>query len=97
MSGDHIHYSPAQIGDALAQIESNRRVFEEGSQRVQAAYERLQAASSGTSINAAIDAQTQARALREETNANINQVKAAGQASLERVQGDDARFASILG
>jgi hypothetical protein len=94
---DHIHYNPAQIGDALAQIEANRRVFEEGSQRVQAAYERLQGASSGASITAAIDAQNQARGLREETNANINSVKVAGQASLDRVQGDDARFASILG
>ncbi|WP_301850668.1 hypothetical protein [Rhodococcus pyridinivorans] len=97
MSGDHIHYSAGQIQDAIAGIEANRKAFSEGSELVQAAYLRLQNASEGTAITSAVDAQNQARALREETAANVERVKMETQNSLTRVQGDDARFAAILG
>ncbi|MFZ2173799.1 MAG: hypothetical protein WAW17_07135 [Rhodococcus sp. (in: high G+C Gram-positive bacteria)] len=92
-----IHYSPAQIADALAQIEGRRQQFMGGAEQIQNLYQELQAVSSGSSINAAIDAQSQAAALRQGTDENIQAVKAEGQRSLERVQGDDQRFTSILG
>ena len=94
---DQIKYSPAQILEATAAIEANRASFQDGSERVEAAYRRLEASSEGTAITSAIDAQTQARALRDQTNTNTAAVKAEAERSLERVQGDDNRFASILG
>ncbi|MBM4574683.1 hypothetical protein GS896_25355 [Rhodococcus hoagii] len=92
-----INYSPAQIGDALGQLEIARQQFMDGAEGIQALYKELEALSSGTSITAAVDAQNQAMNLRQQTSENIEQVKRAAQGSLERVQGDDARFTSILG
>ncbi|MCT6735356.1 hypothetical protein [Rhodococcus qingshengii] len=91
-----INYSPAQIGEALGQIETNRSVFMDGAERIQQLNRELET-SSGMAIDAARDAQAQAQTLRTQTDENVRQVKAEAQRSLERVQEDDRAAAGQLG